>query len=153
MLASSYARPVVARMLSGISPQMSIRATAAGWTLTAPGRALAVAQSGADLLERVAVTLQRQGTGAGQVTKALAGVSAHRPLELRREAFPASRVGNAERGSPAVSADQVIPAFLGTSLAAALAGDTAPAVVVLESPAGLWSLDVHLEGGFASLKA
>lgn len=149
ILSSAYAKPLVARLLTGLAPGLSVRATGVGWTMTQPGRPVTVHTSGAALLDQVSGWMVSRGVPASAVTATLDAAPEHRELRVTREMFPAVRTqavpvspDTAAGGAEPVAPSRLIPGLLGTALVTRMTGATASSSLLVRDDLELWRLRV-----------
>lgn len=144
VLSSSYAKPLVARLLTGIAPALSVRATGPGWTVAKPGRPTTVHTSAVELLDHVAQHLVERGVEVETVTATLAQAPDHRELALTRGMFPVSRTAEAPASVPEVEPARLIPQLLSTYLGARMqpeVGSLAASLAIHDSEES-WALQL-----------
>ncbi|TDS84266.1 hypothetical protein EV640_108125 [Nesterenkonia aurantiaca] len=142
ILSSSHAKPLVARLLSGVATGLSVRATGVGWTVTQPGRPVTVHTSGLALLDQVSAWLVSRGVSASAVTSALETAPDHRAVHVTREMFPAARTESLEGGAQAVPSTQLVPTLLVAALGIRMDPGGVEQRLVLQDAEESWTLRV-----------
>lgn len=140
ILATSYAKPLVARLLAGITPALRVRATGVGWTVGLAGRPSTVCISSELLLEHTARLLNARGVEGTAVETAILQAPAHRAVATTREMFPIDRTDSASGEARPVPATQVILALLAGSLTSRMISGGERAEVVMGDRGETWTL-------------
>ncbi|NDK31576.1 hypothetical protein [Nesterenkonia haasae] len=142
VLGTAYAKPLVARLLTRITPALSVRATSVGWSVASNGRPGTACTSSTELLDRTVGVLEGRGVGADSVENVILLAPEHRAITVTRDMFPAAMTSVVSPERAAVRPTRLIHAVLAASLTSRMRLGADPEEIVIGPSSAAWTLRV-----------